>query len=60
MKEIEHRDLSSHEITLVEVAAVLHVTGVAIDLNGLAMILKYTAGVYVAARATSMRICFIV
>jgi len=38
---------------LVEVAAALHVMGVAIDLNGLAMILKYTAGIYVARKIQS-------
>ncbi|MGD0804593.1 MAG: hypothetical protein ABSA11_11045 [Candidatus Bathyarchaeia archaeon] len=53
LQELVRRILNSNEMTLVEVAAALHVMGVAIDLNGLAMILKYTAGIYVARKIQS-------
>lgn len=53
LQDLVRRVLNSREMTLVEVAATLRVMGVAIDLNGLAMILKYTAGVYVARKIYS-------
>ncbi len=53
LQQLLRQILSNKEMTLLEVVAALHVMGVAIDVSALAMIVKYTAGIYVVRKIYS-------
>lgn len=53
LQKVLRQILSNKEMTLVEVVVALQLMGITIDLNALAMIVKYTAGIYVVRKIYS-------